>query len=44
MKEDAPIPLSGLLNTWCKGALIRGEYALINLVQTEQPKNNRGGV
>lgn len=44
MKEDAPVPLSGLLNAWCKSALIRGEYALINLVQTEQPKNNRGGV
>ncbi len=44
MKEDAPAPLDGLLNAWCKSALVRGELALINLVQTERAKNNRGGI
>jgi len=40
MKEEAPVPLDGLVNAWCKSALVRGELALINLVQTEQAKNN----
>jgi len=40
MKEEAPVPLDGLVNAWCKSALVRGELALINLVQSEQAKNN----
>ena len=41
MKEEAPVPLNGLVNTWCRSVLIRGELGLINLVQTERAKNNR---
>jgi hypothetical protein len=35
MKDDFPVPLNGLVRAWCKTALVRGNLALINLVQTE---------
>jgi hypothetical protein len=38
MKAEAPTALSGLANSWCATALIRGELALINIVQTERDK------
>jgi hypothetical protein len=40
MREESPVPLEGISNAWCTGALIRGKSALINLVQTEQVRNN----
>ena len=44
MKDESPVALDGLSNAWCTGAFLRGEYALINLVQTEPKRNNRGGI
>jgi hypothetical protein len=38
MKDECLIPIDGILNTWCASALIRGELALINFVQTEDGK------
>ncbi len=38
MKDESPTPIDGVLNTWCAGALIRGELALINFVLTENGK------
>ena len=43
MKEEGPGPLNGTLNAWCTSAIIRGKFALINLVQTDGRKTNRGG-
>ena len=33
MEEEEPVPLKGILNVWCASARIRGNFALINLVQ-----------
>ena len=44
MRDASPVALAGLSNAWCTGALIRGASALINLVQTEPKRNNRGGI
>ena len=41
MKNDPPVALNGTFNAWCTGAFIRGEYALINLVQTDRQKTTR---
>jgi hypothetical protein len=38
MKADVPLTLTGLSNSWCATALIRGEFVLINIVQTEGSK------
>jgi hypothetical protein len=38
MNDDDPIAVDGILNAWCQSALVRGELALINLVQTEGEK------
>jgi hypothetical protein len=35
LKEEQPQPLEGILNTWCVTASLRGELALINIVQTD---------
>jgi hypothetical protein len=43
MKDESPVPLTGTVNAWCTGALIRGKSALINLVQTDRNGNTRGG-
>jgi len=40
MKEESPVAIDGMLNAWCHSALVRGKLALINLVQTEQERNN----
>src|SRR5215216_3330341 len=40
MKEDSPVALAGVSKTWCNTALVHGKLALINLVQTEQERNN----
>jgi hypothetical protein len=40
MKDESPAPLTGTLNAWCTAGIIRGKFALINLVQTE---SIRGG-
>ena len=42
MKAEAPVSLDGLANAWCRSALVRGELAIINLVRTEEVKNNGG--
>ena len=39
MKEEGPGPLDGTLNAWCTSAIIRGKFALINLVQTDGRKS-----
>jgi len=39
MKDESPVPLTGTVNAWCTGALIRGKSALINLVQTDRDGN-----
>ncbi len=36
MRAEAPVALDGLSNSWCATARIRGELALINIVQTER--------
>jgi len=36
LAEDKPILLSGLINTWCVTAIIRGRLALIHIVKTER--------
>ncbi len=41
MKDESPVALDTILNAWCKSALIRGELALINIVQTEQLKKDK---
>ena len=41
MKEESPIALDGISNTWCNSVLIRGKLALINLVRTERDGNTR---
>jgi hypothetical protein len=33
---NTPVPLTGLSNAWCTGALIRGRGALINIVRTDE--------
>jgi hypothetical protein len=38
MKEEAPLPLDGLLNAWCTTAYLRKGLVLINLVKTENEK------
>jgi hypothetical protein len=40
MKEEPPVAVAGVSNTWCSSALVRGGLALINLVLTEQDGNN----
>lgn len=40
VRDEFPVALAGLSNAWCTGALLRGEFALINLVQTE-PERKR---
>ena len=40
MKEASPVALDGMSNAWCNTALVRGKLVLINLVRTEQGKNN----
>jgi hypothetical protein len=35
MKEEAPLPLDGLLNAWCITANLRKGLVLINIVKTE---------
>ena len=32
---DDLVPLDGLENAWCHGALLRGRSALINIIQTD---------
>jgi hypothetical protein len=44
MEEEAPIALDGIQDAWCQSALVRGKLALVNLVQTEQMRNSRGGI
>ena len=41
MKAEAPVAIDGLANSWCATALIRGELALINIVQTERGEKHR---
>jgi len=41
MKEELPGALNGTLNAWCTSAIIRGKFALINLVQTDCEKTTR---
>ena len=36
MKTEAPTAIDGLCSSWCATARIRGELALINIVQTER--------
>ena len=43
MTDEDPVVLDGMFNAWCHSALVRGKLALINLVRTEQERNNRGG-
>ena len=38
MRDESPVSINGVVNTWCASALIRGELALINFVQTEKGK------
>jgi hypothetical protein len=41
--DNTLVPLTGLSNAWCTGALIRGRGALINIVRTdEQVVEQRG--
>ena len=40
IKEESPVALEGLSNAWCNTALVGGKLALINLVRTEQERNN----
>jgi len=36
MREETPVPLTGLNNIWCTDALIRGKGSTIHVVQTVQ--------
>ena len=36
MKGETPVPLNDISNVWCNSAVIRGELAVINVVQTEE--------
>ncbi len=38
MKTEVPTAIDGLFGSWCATARIRGELALINIVQTERGK------
>ena len=41
MKDESPGPLDGTLNAWCTNLIIRGKFALINLVQTDSESTTR---
>jgi hypothetical protein len=34
LREDPPVALDGLVSAWCTGSVIRGAYALINIILT----------
>jgi len=34
--DNAPTPITGVLNAWCASSLARGGVALINIIQTDE--------
>ena len=36
LREDPPVALDGLVSAWCTGSVIRGAYALINIILTRK--------
>jgi hypothetical protein len=36
MKTNEITPITGLINVWCKTAVISGRLAIVNVIQTEQ--------
>ena len=36
LREDPPVALDGLINAWCAGSVVRGAYALINIILTRK--------
>lgn len=36
MKTETLVPINETINTWCASALVRGNLALITIIQTEQ--------
>lgn len=40
-RDRRPVPIAGLRNAWCTSTLIRGRFALINIVRTEERVERR---
>jgi len=34
LREERPVPLDGLVNAWCASSMLRGTFALINIIRT----------
>jgi hypothetical protein len=34
LREERPVPLDGLVNAWCASSMLRGAFALINIIRT----------